>query len=132
MAQTKADAQANTQADTQAEDKPDEQAAKSLADKVAAVKAPASTKPARRLSSDKVMHVKVYSPYQVYFDDEAESISAENDTGPFDILPRHHRFLTLLIPCELTLVSAQGRERIKISRGVMYVKEDQVTVFLDV
>jgi len=25
-----------------------------------------------------------------------------------------------------------GEEKIKISRGIMYVKEDQVTVFLDV
>lgn len=79
-----------------------------------------------------LMHIKVYSPYQVYFDDVATSISAINDTGPFDILKGHHRFLTLLLPCELAIVTEKGDEKIKISRGIMYVKEDRVTVFLDV
>jgi len=78
------------------------------------------------------MIIKVYSPYQVYFDDQATSISAINDTGPFDILPKHHRFLTLLSPCELIIAADKGEEKIKISRGIMYVKEDRVTVFLDV
>ncbi len=78
------------------------------------------------------MRVKVYSPYQVYFDEEATSISAVNDTGPFDILPQHHKFLTLLSPCELQIAANKGEEKIKISRGIMYVKEDTVTVFLDV
>lgn len=78
------------------------------------------------------MMIKVYSPYQVYFDDQATSISAINDTGPFDILAKHHRFLTLLSPCELVIAADKGEEKIKISRGIMYVKEDRVTVFLDV
>lgn len=78
------------------------------------------------------MRIKVYSPYQVYFDDQATSISAINDTGPFDILAKHHKFLTLLNPCELIIAADKGEEKIKISRGIMYVKEDRVTVFLDV
>jgi F0F1-type ATP synthase epsilon subunit len=83
-------------------------------------------------SDPTMMQVKVYSPYQVYFDDLATSISAINDTGPFDILKGHHRFLTLLVPCELAIAAAKGEEKIKISHGIMYVKEDRVTVFLDV
>jgi F0F1-type ATP synthase epsilon subunit len=79
-----------------------------------------------------MMRVKVYSPYQIYFNELASSISAVNDTGPFDILPGHHKFLTLLSPCELMIQAKAGEEKIKISRGVMYVKEDRVTVFLDV
>ena len=79
-----------------------------------------------------LMSIKVYSPYQTYYDEYATSISAINDTGPFDILKGHHRFLTLLTPCELTIAGRNGEEKIKISRGIMYVKEDRVTVFLDV
>lgn len=79
-----------------------------------------------------LMRIKVYSPYQVYFDDVATSISAVNDTGPFDILKGHHRFLTLLVACELAIATEKGDEKIKISHGIMYVKADRVTVFLDV
>lgn len=78
------------------------------------------------------MHIKVYSPFHVYFDDDAYSISAVNATGPFDILPRHHNFMTLLSPCELVIRKSDRLQKIRISRGIMHVKADQVIVFLDV
>ena len=78
------------------------------------------------------MHVKVYSPFQMYFNENAYSISGENVTGPFDILPRHHNFMTLLRPCELTIRKADGEQKIRILSGIMHVKADQVVVFLDV
>ncbi len=79
-----------------------------------------------------LMHIKVYSPYKVYFDEDGESISAVNATGPFDILPQHHRFMTLLSPCEMVVRTKQRQEKIRISGGLMHVKADQVTVFLDI
>ena len=79
-----------------------------------------------------MMHVKVYSPYKVYFDQNAFSISGLNATGAFDILPHHHNFITLLQPCELAIHAIDGKLKVKIGGGVMHVKADQVTVFLDV
>ncbi|HSW74959.1 MAG TPA: hypothetical protein VLG16_03755 [Candidatus Saccharimonadales bacterium] len=79
------------------------------------------------------MHIKVYSPFKTYFDEAALSISGTNATGPFDILPKHHNFLTLLSPGELRIRLKQGgEERIRISGGLMHVKADKVIVFLDV
>src|SRR4051794_25079485 len=78
------------------------------------------------------MHVKVYSPFQVYFDEPAYSLSGENATGPFDILPQHHNFITLLSTSELVVRMSSGERKIRISGGVMHVKADNVAVFLDV
>lgn len=78
------------------------------------------------------MHVKVYAPFKVYFDGIAKSISAVNDTGPFDILPRHHNFMTLINTGDVTVRTESGEETIPITRGVMHVKADAVIVFLDV
>lgn len=80
----------------------------------------------------KTMHVKVYAPFKVYFDGEAESISAVNETGPFDILPKHHNFMTLLDACEVIVRSGGNEEKIPITRGIMHVKADEIIVFLDV
>lgn len=80
----------------------------------------------------KQMHVKVYAPFKTYYDSEALSISAANETGPFDILPQHHNFMTLLSPCDIVVRSEHGEEKISITRGVMHVKQDEVIVFLDV
>lgn len=79
------------------------------------------------------MHVKVYSPFKDYYDGMAFSLSAVNATGPFDILPRHHNFISLLTPCEMILRTVKnGEQKIQISGGIMHVKADQVVVFLDV
>lgn len=82
-------------------------------------------------SSDKI-HVKLFSPFQVYYNGEAKSISAVNDTGPFDVLAQHHNFITLLNACELNITAPDGEKRVRISHGVMHVRNNQVTVFLDV
>ena len=78
------------------------------------------------------MNVKIHSPFKNYYDGDAFSISGENATGPFDILPRHHNFISLLNPCELVVRSPKGDEKILIGGGLMHVKADKVIVFLDV
>lgn len=84
-------------------------------------------------SSQPVMRIKVYSPFKTYFEANGYSISAVNTTGPFDILPHHHNFLTLLSPGEMTIRAVRGgNQRIRISGGLMHVKADKVTVFLDI
>lgn len=80
----------------------------------------------------KTMHVKVHAPFKVYFDGEAESISAVNQTGPFDILPKHHNFMTLLNQGDIVVRTDKGEEKIPITRGIMHVKADEIIVFLDV
>jgi F0F1-type ATP synthase epsilon subunit len=79
------------------------------------------------------LHIKVYSPFNTYYDGDAESISAENDTGPFDVLVGHRNFLTLLKPCEIIIrTKNQDDEKISITRGLMHVHNNKAVVFLDV
>lgn len=89
--------------------------------------------PQEQLETGKTMAVKVYSPFKVYFDGVALSVSAASQTGDFDILPKHHNFITLLVPCDLIVRLEKGDDQtIPINGGIMHVKADQVTVFLDV
>jgi len=84
-------------------------------------------------SGQPTLALKVYAPFQVYFEGEARSISAVNATGPFDILPKHHNFLCMLIPSELKIQPVDGAVKtIKIHRALMHVKSDRVVVFMDV
>lgn len=79
-----------------------------------------------------IMAVKVYAPFQVYFEGNAYSLTAVNETGPFDILPHHHNFLCMLVPCDLIIHTPEGTKVVKISRALMHVKAEKVTVFVDV
>lgn len=83
-------------------------------------------------SSRPTIAVKVYAPFQVYFEGDAYSVSAVNATGPFDILPRHRNFLCMLVPCAVVIQTAEGAREIKINRALMHVKENRVVVFVDV
>lgn len=79
------------------------------------------------------MSVKVYAPFQVYYEGDAYSVSAVNDIGPFDILPKHRNFLCMLVPCNLVVDTiGSGKKNIKIHRALMNVKADRVVVFMDV
>jgi F0F1-type ATP synthase epsilon subunit len=79
------------------------------------------------------MQVKIYAPFKVYYDAPANSVSAKNGTGPFDILPHHKNFISLLQPCDI-VVRSDGKSDyiLPITRGIMHVKADKTTVFLDV
>ena len=79
------------------------------------------------------MQVRIASPFRDYFDGQAFSISAENKTGPFDILPSHHNFISLLKDCEVVVRTTSGEERkILIAGGLIHVKADRTIVFLDI
>ena len=90
-------------------------------------------KPQRHQPKASSMHVKVYAPFKVYFDGQAKSMTAANRVGPFDVLPQHHNFISLLESGDI-VVRMDGRDdfQMHINRGIMHVKADIVRVFLDI
>ena len=79
------------------------------------------------------MNVKIYAPFKVYFEGPALSVSATNRLGPFDVLPHHHNFITLLQPGNVVVRPPQSADfKLPITKGIMHVRADTVKVFLDV
>jgi F0F1-type ATP synthase epsilon subunit len=79
-----------------------------------------------------LLHVQVLSRKTTYFYGDALQVSATNETGNFDILPQHHNFITLLSTGDMVITTPGQPNTIPIVRGVMHVKDDIVTVFIDV
>jgi F0F1-type ATP synthase epsilon subunit len=103
-----------------------------MADEAAQPATSGTEQPAQAPTGKPTMAVKVYAPFKIYFEGDAYSVSAVNDVGPFDILPRHHNFLCMLVPCNLNIQTSQGEKVVKISRALMHVKANRVVVFVDV
>jgi F0F1-type ATP synthase epsilon subunit len=76
--------------------------------------------------------VKIFSPYQTYYEGEATSLSASNRTGPFDILPGHINFFSLLNGGTIALNTGYQRLEFPITRGILRVTRDAVMLFADV
>lgn len=76
--------------------------------------------------------LKIFSPYQVYYQGEAISVSATNRTGPFDILAGHINFFSLLTGGTVVVNTGFQRLEFEIARGILRVNHDDVTLFADV
>ncbi len=76
--------------------------------------------------------VKIFSPYQTYYEGEAVSLSASNRTGPFDILPGHINFFSLLTGGQVILNTGFQQLEFQIARGVLRVDHDALTLFADI
>ena len=77
------------------------------------------------------LEVTVRSRDKNYFTGRALSISSQNAKGPFDILPMHANFITLLTS-NVNIKKETGEEQIvKIEKGVLRVMSGKVDVFVE-
>jgi F0F1-type ATP synthase epsilon subunit len=78
------------------------------------------------------LNVKVFSPYQVFFEGTAESLTARNKTGPFDVLYNHGNFLSTLMPGRIAVNTGREIVNIEISSGIIRVSNNLAIVFANV
>lgn len=78
------------------------------------------------------LRVKVFSPYQVFYEGAAISVSGVNSTGPFDVLLNHANFFSLLLPCKIIVNTGYERFAFPIKHGILKVRQNQVRLFVDV
>lgn len=74
--------------------------------------------------------VKVISPSQTFYEGPAESVSARNKVGTFDILAGHANFFSLLIAGDIIINTGQTELKIPIQHGIVKVTNNVVTLFI--
>lgn len=80
----------------------------------------------------KKLYVKVASPFETYYEGDAYVISAQNKTGPFDILPDHANFISVLEKGEVKIHLSDRKVSIPVDRGIVKVSNNRVKVFVNV
>jgi F0F1-type ATP synthase epsilon subunit len=78
------------------------------------------------------IYVKIHNAFTTFVEENCYSVSAVNTTGQFDVLPYHKNFISVLEPCDIAVVGPMGSQKVPIQQGVMYVRDNKVTVYLDV
>jgi F0F1-type ATP synthase epsilon subunit len=82
--------------------------------------------------STKSFHLLISNPERTFFDGNVVSLSSKNKSGPFDILPDHAHFISLLENQPVEVVDEQGKKQaFQVVRGLISAKENQVRVFVD-
>lgn len=68
----------------------------------------------------------------ILFDGPASAVSSYNDRGPFDVLPLHENFISLLNK-EVVVRAKEGEEKtIAVPSGVLSVRENRVEVYIGI
>ncbi len=75
--------------------------------------------------------VDIRSRKEQFFDGNAKSVSSINDTGEFDVLPKHANFVTLIRGYVIVDRGLPTEKKFEIDNGVLASKTGAVDVYLD-
>jgi F0F1-type ATP synthase epsilon subunit len=83
-------------------------------------------------NSTEQLNVIVRSPFELYFEGEAISISATNRVGNFDVLPGHADFFSMLEAGEVVVTPATGEPvKVDAKNGILTVRDNEAYLFIN-
>jgi F0F1-type ATP synthase epsilon subunit len=71
------------------------------------------------------------APFHIYYEGDAQAITAANSVGEFDILPGHADFFSVLIPGEVIIETGSDPVNFSITNGIVAVRGDEVMLFVN-
>lgn len=76
------------------------------------------------------LQVIARAPFNVYYEGPAQTLSAANKIGQFDVLPGHADFFSVLSPGEVSINTGSGEPvTFPINNGIITVRDDNVMLF---
>jgi F0F1-type ATP synthase epsilon subunit len=79
------------------------------------------------------LSVRISKATKIVWEGSAASITSENASGPFDILPMHANFLTLVKKHPISVKKSDGTEqKIETEQAVIVVEDNKVKIYLNI
>jgi F0F1-type ATP synthase epsilon subunit len=79
--------------------------------------------------ADEPIHVRINSPEKIIWEGTALSVSSENAKGPFDILPFHTNFVSIVRDKEIRIHTGGKVETFKFSVSVLSAHSNTVNIY---
>ena len=86
----------------------------------------------RSLSKNQKLLAVVRDRNNLLFQGQVEAVSSLNDKGPFDVLPQHANFITLIQKFVTLHLSGKQEKKIELESGVLKVRDNNVEVYLGI
>lgn len=83
------------------------------------------------LTNEKLLTV-IRDRNTLLFQGEVEAISSFNDKGPFDILPRHANFISIIKKHVIIHLAKEEEKRIELGSGILKVRDNNVEIYLGI
>ncbi len=85
-----------------------------------------------RAADEGELNVIARAPFHVYYEGKAQSLTATNSVGTFDILPGHADFFSILDPGEVIIDSgAEDPVSFIANNGIVTVRNNEVMLFVN-
>lgn len=82
---------------------------------------------------NQTLQVRIITPQQLLLDTTATSVSSKNLQGPFDILPLHANFITLIENSPIVVRSARQKTlTFNFHLSIILVKENKVDIYTNI
>lgn len=79
---------------------------------------------------NKTLHVRIISPQSIILDTQAASVSSKNAQGPFDILPQHANFISIIENSPIVVrVPSQKPLTFNFPLAIVMVTANQVNIY---
>lgn len=78
---------------------------------------------------DPKIHLTIKTKDSILFDADTQSVSSFNDVGPFDILPMHENFISL-IKDRIVIHDKNEQKEMKIEGGLLKASKNKVDIYL--
>ncbi len=85
----------------------------------------------KRFTATPDLKVRALSTRNTVYDGPAYSLSAANQVGPLDILPGHANLLSILADCTVRIDTDQEVKEFIVSKGLVKVVDNTVTLFIN-
>lgn len=76
--------------------------------------------------------VEVFSPKGVLWEGVAQAVSSANSQGPFDLLPEHAHFVSLVTKQPIHIVTESEIKTFTFDTAVIRLLDDKVTIFAEI
>jgi F0F1-type ATP synthase epsilon subunit len=82
--------------------------------------------------ADEPIHVRINSPEKIIWEGNASSITSENASGPFDILPMHTNFVSIIRDKEIRITTGGKVVPYKFSVSVLSAHSNTVCIYTNI
>lgn len=83
------------------------------------------------LQRDK-LYITIKSPDKTVFSGEGIALSSVNDVGPFDVLPRHENFISILGKKIVIFQDKNQKQELEVEKGIIKARQNRVQIFLGI
>lgn len=86
----------------------------------------------RNLVTNEKLLLVIRDRNTLLFQGEVTAVSSFNDKGPFDILPQHANFISIIKKHVVIHLPTKEKKRIELESGILKVRDNNVEIYLGI